>query len=152
MNKTINKNEYPRHLTRRAVLQAMYEHLVNDENNIDILIKDVLQFDNIPESSQKFFSKLLECSLDREHLADSVIKEVAENWELERINIIDRNILRIGIAEFLDFPKISPKVTIDEAVELAKEFGNKDSTKFVNGVLDAALRKLMKMKLIKKED
>ena len=152
MGKAIDKSRYPRHLARKAVLQAMYEHLLNDENDIEILIKDVLEFTEIPKSSMDFFRNLLESALDRREFADSIIESVAENWALERIDIIDRSILRIGIAEFLDFPTISQKVTIDEAVELAKEFGSKDSTKVVNGVVDAAFRKLTEMELIKKED
>ncbi|HHH80661.1 MAG TPA: transcription antitermination factor NusB [candidate division Zixibacteria bacterium] len=98
-----------------------------------------------------FLKKLITSAIEREKFADEIIREVTENWELERIAAIDRNILRLGIAEFLDFPDISPRVTIDEAIELAKEFGDQDSSKFVNGVLDAALRKLRQLGLVTKD-
>ncbi|RKZ34689.1 transcription antitermination factor NusB [bacterium] len=153
MMKQIDKQQYPRHLARRAVLQAMYIHLANDENDTQKLFQYVIELDeNIPAVVHNFIEELLESAIDRGKIADSVIDKVTENWELERISMIDRSILRIGIAEFLDFPNISPKVTIDEAVELAKEFGSADSPKFVNGVLDAALKEIRDMKLLAKEE
>ena len=67
---------------------------------------------------------------------DKKICEYATNWEFKRIAIIDRNILRLGIFELMHAPDVPPKVTINEAVELAKKYGDLDSSKFVNGILD----------------
>ena len=64
------------------------------------------------------------------------IAQYVTNWEFERIAIIDRNILRLGIFELLYVAEVPPKVSINEAVELAKKYGDLDSSKFVNGVLD----------------
>ncbi len=151
MNK-INKNNQPRHLARRAVLMAMFAHQIGGEDNLQKLFDAILSFDKIPDSALDFFKELLEASIKRESFADEIIQEVMENWEIERISAVDRNILRIGIAEFLDFPTISHKVTINEAVELAKEFGSEHSSKFVNGVIDAAHRKLLENKLVTIKD
>lgn len=71
---------------------------------------------------------------------DALIREQAEHWRLERMPAVDRNILRLAIYEFLyerDVPKL---VVVDEAIELAKKFGSKDSSRFVNGLLDGLLK------------
>ena len=67
---------------------------------------------------------------------DEKISRYATNWQLKRMAVIDRNVLRIGVFELLFAPDIPPKVTINEAVELAKKYGDLDSSKFVNGILD----------------
>ena len=67
---------------------------------------------------------------------DEKISEYATNWQLKRMAVIDRNILRIGTYELLFAPDIPPKATINEAVELAKKYGDLESSKFVNGILD----------------
>ena len=74
--------------------------------------------------------------------ADQLIAELATNWRFERIAAIDRNILRLGIYELMREPQTPAPVVIDEAVELAKRFGDADSAGFVNGVLDAVRRRL----------
>ncbi len=67
---------------------------------------------------------------------DAMISKYATNWQLRRMAIIDRNVLRLGAFELLFAPDIPPKVTINEAVELAKKYGDLESSKFVNGILD----------------
>ncbi len=73
-----------------------------------------------------------------EHLPeiDEKISQYATNWQLKRMAIIDRNILRLGVFELHYAADIPPKVTINEAVELAKKYGDLESSKFVNGILD----------------
>jgi len=78
---------------------------------------------------------VLGCWKHREEL-DSRIAVVAENWEIHRMAVIDRNILRMATYEILHCPDIPPKVSINEAIELAKRFSTADSGAFVNGVLD----------------
>lgn len=79
---------------------------------------------------------------------DSIIKKYVKNWEIERMAIIDRNILRIACFELLYADDIPPKVSINEAIELAKKFGDIDSPRFVNGVLD----KIYKSESPKRQD
>jgi len=67
---------------------------------------------------------------------DEKISQYATNWQLKRMAIIDRNVLRIGVFELLHADDIPPKVTINECVELAKKYGDVESSKFVNGILD----------------
>jgi N utilization substance protein B len=71
-----------------------------------------------------------------------MIAKKIKNWELDRIALIDRIVLRMGICELKYFPEIPPKVSINEAIELAKKFSTERSGKFVNGVLDAVYNEL----------
>ncbi|MDX1578086.1 MAG: transcription antitermination factor NusB [Gemmatimonadota bacterium] len=71
---------------------------------------------------------------------DGIIAETVSNWRLERLDVIDRNILRIGIAELGWIEDVPPKVAIHEAVKLATKYGGDESPRFVNGVLDAVYR------------
>jgi transcription antitermination protein NusB len=73
---------------------------------------------------------------------DKMIAKKIKNWELDRIALIDRIVLRMGICELKYFPEIPPKVSINEAIELAKKFSTERSGKFVNGVLDAVYNEL----------
>jgi N utilization substance protein B len=80
-------------------------------------------------------------ALHRDEL-DKFIQEKSENWDFERIAIIDRLIIRIAICEFKYFDDIPPKVSISEAIEIAKRFSTDDSSAFVNGILDAVLHQI----------
>ena len=70
---------------------------------------------------------------------DQAIREHADKWDLERIAVLDRIILRMAICEILHFPDIPPRVTINEAIEIAKKYSTEKSDKFINGILDAVL-------------
>ncbi|MEA3431917.1 MAG: transcription antitermination factor NusB [candidate division WOR-3 bacterium] len=72
---------------------------------------------------------------------DTILKDIVKNWDIERIAIIDRNILRIAICEVVYFDDIPPKVSMDEAIEIAKIYSTSDSGKFVNGILDKVVKR-----------
>ena len=78
---------------------------------------------------------------DREGL-DGAIQESLTNWRLERLSVIDRNILRLAAAEMLHMEDIPPRVAIQEAISLAERYGTDQSPRFVNGVLDALMRRI----------
>ena len=73
---------------------------------------------------------------------DAILSESLENWRLERLAIVDRNILRLAVYEFLHETETPPIVVIDEAIEVARRFGGEDSSQFANGILDAVRKKL----------
>jgi transcription antitermination factor NusB len=105
------------------------------------------EFKEIDENIQTFSDRLtsgIEKNLDK---IDNKISEHATNWQLKRMAVIDRNVLRIGVFELLHTDDIPPKVTINEAVELAKKYGDLESSKFVNGILD----KIHKLDIAPKE-
>jgi transcription antitermination protein NusB len=145
------KKNMPRHLARRSVLMALFASAVGGETDFEKLSTQILTFEPLPEGVVEFYRDLLRCCLERKTFADSIIQKVIENWELERIAAIDISVLRLGITELVDFPDISRSITMDEAVELAKEFGSTQSSKFVNGVLDASLRKLIELGFVAKK-
>ncbi len=127
---------------RIAALMALYARDVAGENDLDVLTENTLEMYDVPKSSELFFRAIIEEVVNHLQEIDTKIKERAENWALDRIAIVDRNILRIGVAELLYFPDIPPKTTINECIELAKTFGTSESARFVNGLLDGILRRL----------
>ena len=91
-----------------------------------------------------FVLSLVEQVLKKSSVIDEIIKKAAPDWPLEKISVVDRNILRIGLTELLfgDRKEVPPKVAINEAIELAKTFGGENSGKFVNGVLGAVYKEI----------
>jgi len=77
---------------------------------------------------------------DHRDTIDSRLQDCLHNWRLERLSVIDRNILRLGAAELLFLPEVPPRVAIQEAILLAEKYGTEQSPRFVNGVLDALMR------------
>lgn len=93
------------------------------------------------EEARLFSEKLFDLAIENDEQIDGLIREFAHNWKLERIAAVDRNILRLAIAEFLYL--VTPKaVVIDEAIEIARKFGSEKSPNFVNGILDAVTEKV----------
>ena len=88
------------------------------------------------EVVREFTQRLIDGVAANVATIDAKISHYAANWQLKRMAVIDRNILRLGVYELLHTSDIPPKVTINEAVELAKKFGDLESGKFVNGILD----------------
>jgi transcription antitermination factor NusB len=125
-----------RTLARESALKILYQAEMTHRKihlATEIFWSEVKKIDN---NVQEFTNRLtfgVEKHLKR---IDEKISEYATNWQLKRMAIIDRNILRIGVFELLYLEDIPPKVTINEAVELAKKYGDLESSKFVNGILD----------------
>jgi len=71
---------------------------------------------------------------------DQLLTQYAEHWDLDRMAVVDRNILRMAVYELLWQPEVPPKAAINEAIEIAKKFGTTESSRFINGVLDRILR------------
>ncbi len=94
--------------------------------------------ENYPQKQEvvDFSLMLIEGVMKNLTLLDSLIKKYVKNWEIERMAVIDRNVLRMAAFEIIFLEEIPPKVSINEAIELAKRFGDVDSPRFVNGVLD----------------
>ncbi len=88
------------------------------------------------ENVREFTQRLTDGVAANVETIDAQISLYAANWQLKRMAVIDRNILRLGVYELLHTTDIPPKVTINEAVELAKKYGDLESGKFVNGILD----------------
>jgi len=125
-------------------MQTLYEWDFNncDDSKIEeILERDMQEFGPGLEDD-KFVRDLIKGVLENLEKIDAVITKTAPEWPLEQINLVDRNVLRLGIYELLysDRKEVPPKVAINEAIELAKSFGGETSGKFVNGVLGTIYR------------
>ena len=126
-----------RRLIRIKVLQVLYAYEIA-KDHIDKVKKDLLS--ELQEADRyNFASALIDAVLKNVKLLDEMIQGKIENWEFERIALVDKLVLRIGLTEILYFPEIPPKVSINEAIEISKEYCTSQSGKFVNGVLDAIL-------------
>jgi N utilization substance protein B len=114
---------------------------------IDTLIKPRLKDD---VGNLKFAERLFLRTLERGEELDEIIGRHAENWDLSRIALIDHVVLRMAIAELLSFEDIPPKVSINEAIEVAKKYSTSKSGQFINGILDAVLVDLQERGMLKK--
>ena len=135
-----------RHLSRSIVLQTLFEWDFNSQKTNDALVvldRNVLEFaDNA--SDLDFMKTLLTGIIAKVDDLNSIINKAAPDWPIEKISIIDRNVLRTGLYELLfsDRGEVPPKVAINESIELAKSFGGENSGKFVNGVLGAVYKEI----------
>lgn len=97
---------------------------------------------NEAESAVRLFADaLVSGAAAHREAIDALLARHADNWTLERMAVIDRNVLRLGVVELLHLDQVPPKVAINEAVELAKRYGGEASGKFVNGILDTIHKK-----------
>ena len=121
---------------REAALKTLYQMDVTRDAPAEAL-KIFFRHHRVALSSQPFVARLVEGTTQHLTEIDPLLRRHATNWTLERMAIVDRNILRLGAYELLYETQTPPKVVINEAVDLAKRFGAADSGKFVNGVLDS---------------
>ena len=128
-----------RRIARECVLQALYAHTMgsgSQEHVVETIIRPRLRGDAMLLS---FGEKLFRASFETAGRCDELVQAQADNWALVRMALLDRLILRIAVCEFLQFEDIPPKVTINEAIDIAKRFSTELSGKFVNGILDAII-------------
>ncbi|KKT78643.1 MAG: N utilization substance protein B-like protein [Parcubacteria group bacterium GW2011_GWF2_44_8] len=135
-----------RHLSRSIVLQALFEwdlNAVDKKDVIDILDRNIEEFAQ-NKTDRPFMEKLLTGILSKQPELDLVISKAAPEWPIDRISPVDRNILRLGLYELLfsERSEVPAKVAINEAIELAKQFGGDNSSRFVNGVLGAVYKEI----------
>ena len=97
---------------------------------------------DLDEKVRGFAVDLFRVASEREAEIDQLIEKNADNWRMERMAAVDRNVLRAGIAEFLGFPDTPRPVVINEALEIARRFSTPESVQFINGVLDSVAREL----------
>jgi transcription antitermination protein NusB len=134
-----------RHLVRTIVLQSLYEwdFYKRDADLLKVVERNLVEFGpGIDEPD--FVWRLVKGIIEHLPEIDEVIKKSAPEWPLEQIAIIDRNVLRIGLYELMyaDRNEVPPRVAINEAIEVAKNYGGINSPKFVNGVLGTVYREM----------
>lgn len=135
-----------RHLSRSIVMQSLYEwdFLGKRDKDLDKIVERNFQEFGPGLKDFDFVKSLAEGVKNNINKIDKIIEKAAPEWPLSQINIIDRNVLRLGLYELLYSNKeeVPPKVAINEAIELAKMFGGDSSGKFINGVLGTVYKQL----------
>ncbi len=123
-----------RRLARVLALQALYELDCTHHTIADVMTAR-LEAEPVVEDQQQFAYKLVNGVIDNKKRLDVVIQEYAPEWPLNQMAIVDRNVLRMAIFEFAILKQTPIKVAINEAIELAKDFGSDSASRFINGVL-----------------
>lgn len=125
-----------RRIVREKVVQALYAHEMSGDSVEHVIDCSLTPLRKNPEAFE-FASRLVVKTVEHKVAIDKIIMGKVQNWDFSRIAVLDRLILRMAICELLYFKEIPPKVSMDEAIELAKLFSTEKSGQFVNGVLDA---------------
>lgn len=128
-----------RRKAREVALKVMYAHEISREPVADVLEDQLSQHEHDEELEEYVRRLVMKVEEERENL-DSIISERAVNWELGRIALIDKLILRIGLCELLHFPDVPSKVCINESIEMTKKYSSSDARRFVNGILDSVYK------------
>jgi N utilization substance protein B len=148
-----------RRLGREMALQMLYQRemggvttpqVLHHYNPVDLVeaVRDdpeevLVRLSGQPEQMREalgYAKRLVEGTTEHLEELDELIREQAENWRLERMSAVDRNVLRLAVYELVYEPDVPKLVVLDEAIELAKRFGSEQSGRFVNGLLDGLLR------------
>ena len=134
----MSKAQYAqRHDGRVAALQFLYAWSINrPDNRVDDLRLFFEGLRSIPSDHYSFGEELIDGVIKNQEAIDGQIRTLAQNWEFDRVAKIDLAILRIAIFEMLHRKDIPPVVSINEAIDISKQFSNADSKRFINGILD----------------
>lgn len=142
--------QHERHFARRCALQYLYQMDIQGDwgnlaRNLAMLRRQVLDLDETGDETLvnrawAFAETLVRGVVEHRELLDEKIGACATNWTVARMSAIDRNILRLAAYQLAFRDDVPPLTAVDEGVELAKEFGHADSSRFVNGVLDRLLK------------
>jgi N utilization substance protein B len=140
---------FKRRLVREKVLQALYAYHISREPITNVMEFALTELRGNKESFE-FAKRIIHEVIQHQDEIEEFIRLKVSHWEYDRIAIVDKTLLKMGICELLYFPDIPPKVTINELIEVAKVFSTENSGRFINGVLDAILEDLKKRKTLKK--
>lgn len=131
-----------RHLSRTLAMQSLYEWEFRDQQNLEeILQRNISEFSR--DVDETYVRNVVHGSISHSEVINALIQEAAPEWPLDQVARVDKNILRVAIFEMLfdETKDVPPRVSINEAIEIAKTFGSESSARFVNGVLGTVYRK-----------
>ena len=133
-------NLHPRRAARQCVLKALFAYQFSENDTIDQLVSKNPEL----KGNNDFIQSLFDIVLGHVELTEDIIKSHLENWEIDRVALIDKILLKMGICEIYFIDYIPPKVTISEMVEIAKIYSTDESPVFINGILDAVFKNYKK--------
>lgn len=123
-----------------VAMQTLYEWEFREDSDLsEIEERNIAEYDD--KCEKEFVERLVNGVSGKRDELDKIVNEAAPEWPLDQVSMIDKTILQIAVYELLDVDDIPPKVSINEAVELSKQFGGENSSKFVNGVLGTIYKK-----------
>lgn len=126
-----------RRLARETALQVLFQlDMGGEKSKIDQDVRHWAEEFALPELSIPFAQELVNGTIEHQPEIDERLSELSEGWGLKRMANVDRNILRIATYEIIYCPEIPGRVTLNEAIEIAKVYGSAESGKFINGILD----------------
>lgn len=128
-----------RRAAREAALKSIYAVDLGKNTTNDAIKNIIKPVFNDDKDSFRFAEKLFLITVDHTKEFDSIIEDHIKNWDVNRLAVLDKLIIRMAISELLYFDEIPTKVSINEAIELAKQYSTRKSGNFVNGILDAIL-------------
>lgn len=129
-----------RRKARELALQMLYQQDMSG-NAPDMIIDTFEDLQKSKPNTRDFATKIFRGTVDHLSEIDLMIQAQADNWRLSRMAVVDRNIIRMSIYEFLHETGTPKLVVIDEAIEIAKKFGTDKSSQFINGILDGILKR-----------
>lgn len=149
-------------LANESFITHIEETFTNWDDDADIMVQLVNNFLNksnsynfqelISKEKKDFANSLLETTIEKKEMVLDLIKPKLNNWDSDRIAVLDMILMRLGVCEFLFFETIPPKVTINEYIDLAKEYSTQQSGQFVNGILDNIHKDLVRENKMNKKD
>ncbi|HEY5724334.1 MAG TPA: transcription antitermination factor NusB [Methylomirabilota bacterium] len=131
-----------RRKSRELALQLLYQLDLQDASSAEPYLDEFWTRHPVDGEVRGFVESLVRGTKLHQQKIDEVIAQFAENWELDRMAVVDRNILREGVFELMWMMEIPPKVAINEALEVAKKFSTRESSRFINGLLDRVHKEL----------
>jgi N utilization substance protein B len=126
-----------RHQSRERALQILFQYDIHGKPGV--WLDEFWHQCKASDGVRAFAERLVQGVLDHKPDLDALIGRYATNWKVSRMQVVDRNILRLGAYELLWLDDVPAKVTLNEAIELARDFGDEEAAKFVNGILDRIL-------------
>lgn len=130
-----------RRLARETALQVLYQ-LDMTKAEVNTIIKNTLEQLAIRDDAVTFMKELVLGTVEHQEKVDQIISKLSIDWNLDRMPIVDRNVLRLALYEILYRNDIPAGVAVNEAIELAKTFSNEQSGKFVNGILGSVVQNM----------
>lgn len=125
-----------RRLARELALKVLYRYEEGD-TDLRAAMKSVLEMKVYDKKDKDFSQMLIERTVENIEKIDKEIISVLQNWEYDRISVVDKVILRMGACELIYFDDIPSQISINEAIEIGKKYGGNESGRFINGILDA---------------
>ena len=116
-------------------MQALF-YMDTQQNGSPRMLERFCENFNLPQKARPFFLQLVNGVLAAQPQIDILIEKYSKNWKVQRMACVDRNVMRVAVFEMLFCPDIPPKVSINEAIDVAKKFGTEESGAFINGIVD----------------